>query len=90
MLYYLTTVVNRHVEFRIAFNKDNELGIYDKCYLAILYFIKIQKLFLIFGQSIVKIMNNFTKRMKTIFANMVIKKVCLENQMFLIIVLLCQ
>lgn len=46
MLYYLTTVVNRHVEFRIAFNKDNELGIYDKCYLAILYFIKIQKLFL--------------------------------------------
>ena len=45
MLYYLTTIVNRHVEFRIAFNKDNELGIYDKCYLAILYFIKIQKLF---------------------------------------------
>ena len=45
MLYYLTTVVNRHVEFRIAFNKDNELGIYDKCYLVILYFIKIQKLF---------------------------------------------
>ena len=35
MLYYLTTIVNRHVEFRIAFNKDNELGIYDEmlpCY----------------------------------------------------------
>lgn len=35
MLYYLTTVVNRHVEFRIAFNKDNELGVYDEmlpCY----------------------------------------------------------
>lgn len=35
MLYYLTTIVNRHVEFRIAFNKDNELGVYDEmlpCY----------------------------------------------------------
>lgn len=35
MLYYLTTIVNRHVEFRIAFNKDNELGAYDEmlpCY----------------------------------------------------------
>ena len=35
MLYYLTTIVNRHVEFRITFNKDNELGVYDEmlpCY----------------------------------------------------------
>ena len=35
MLYYLTIIVNRHVEFRIAFNKDNELGVYDEmlpCY----------------------------------------------------------
>lgn len=28
MLYYLTTVVNRHREFRTAFNEDHELGIY--------------------------------------------------------------
>lgn len=35
MLYYLTTVVNRHSEFRIAFNENNELGIYSEmipCY----------------------------------------------------------
>lgn len=35
MLYYLTTAVNRHSEFRISFNKDNELGIYSEmipCY----------------------------------------------------------
>lgn len=35
MLYYLTTAVNRHSEFRISFNKDNELGIYNEmipCY----------------------------------------------------------
>lgn len=35
MLYYLTTAVNRHSEFRISFNKDNELGVYSEmipCY----------------------------------------------------------
>lgn len=35
MLYYLTTVVNRHCEFRTAINKDGELGIYSEmvpCY----------------------------------------------------------
>ena len=35
MLYYLTTVVNRHSEFRTAFNENNELGIYSEmipCY----------------------------------------------------------
>lgn len=30
MLYYLTTIVNRHVEFRSTFNNDNELGIYSE------------------------------------------------------------
>lgn len=28
MLYYLTTIVNRHVEFRMAFNEKKELGFY--------------------------------------------------------------
>lgn len=35
MLYFLTTVVNRHAEFRMALNEDNELGIYSEmlpCY----------------------------------------------------------
>lgn len=35
MLYYLTTVVNRHSEFRTAFNENHELGIYSEmspCY----------------------------------------------------------
>ncbi len=35
MLYYLTTVINRHCEFRTAINKDGELGIYSEmvpCY----------------------------------------------------------
>lgn len=35
MLYFLTTVVNRHSEFRTAFNENNELGIYSEmipCY----------------------------------------------------------
>lgn len=30
MLYYLTTIVNRHPEFRTAINGDGELGIYEK------------------------------------------------------------
>lgn len=29
MLYYLTTVVNRHAEFRTAFNEKHELGVYS-------------------------------------------------------------
>ena len=35
MLYYITTVVNRHSEFRFAFDENNELGIYSEmipCY----------------------------------------------------------
>lgn len=35
MLYYLTTVVNNHSEFRTDFNKNNEIGIYSElipCY----------------------------------------------------------
>ena len=30
MLYYLTTIVNRHSEFRTAINQEGELGIYDE------------------------------------------------------------
>lgn len=29
MLYYITTIVNRHSEFRTAFNENNELGVYS-------------------------------------------------------------
>lgn len=35
MLFYLTTIVNRHCEFRTAFNENNELGVYSEmipCY----------------------------------------------------------
>ena len=35
MLFYLTTIVNRHCEFRTSFNENNELGIYSEmipCY----------------------------------------------------------
>lgn len=35
MLYYLTTVINRHAEFRIAFDEKDELGVYSEmlpCY----------------------------------------------------------
>ena len=35
MLYYLTTVVNRHIEFRTAINENGELGVYSEmlpCY----------------------------------------------------------
>ena len=35
MLYYLTTIVNRHKEFRMSFNKAGQLGFFDKmipCY----------------------------------------------------------
>jgi len=35
MLYYLTTIVNRHSEFRTSFNENDELGIYSEmipCY----------------------------------------------------------
>ena len=30
MLYYITTIVNRHAEFRTAFNEKGELGIYSE------------------------------------------------------------
>ncbi len=30
MLYYLTTIVNRHSEFRASVNSNGELGIYDE------------------------------------------------------------
>lgn len=30
MLYYITTIVNRHSEFRTAINQSGELGIYDE------------------------------------------------------------
>lgn len=35
MLYYITNIVNKHDEFKTAFNENNELGIYDEmipCY----------------------------------------------------------
>ena len=35
MLYYLTIVVNRHIEFRTAINENGELGVYSEmlpCY----------------------------------------------------------
>lgn len=35
MLYYLATIVNQHSEFRMSFNNDGELGVYDElipCY----------------------------------------------------------
>ena len=39
MLYYITTIVNRHSEFRTAFNENNELGVYSDmipCYTVFL------------------------------------------------------
>lgn len=30
MLYYITTIVNKHSEFRIAFNDNGELGVYSE------------------------------------------------------------
>lgn len=30
MLYYITTIVNRHSEFRTAFNEKGELGVFDE------------------------------------------------------------
>ena len=35
MLYYITNIVNKHDEFKTAFNENGELGIYDEmipCY----------------------------------------------------------
>lgn len=36
MLYYITDIVNKHDEFKTAFNENGELGIYDEmipCYI---------------------------------------------------------
>lgn len=35
MLYFITTIVNRHDEFRTSFNAEGQLGVYDEmipCY----------------------------------------------------------
>ena len=35
MLYFITTIVNRHSEFRTSFNANGQLGVYDEmipCY----------------------------------------------------------
>lgn len=58
MLYYITTIVNRHVEFRMALNKNGDLGFYDEIIPCYTIFHKKQKCFLMYGPNILKIMTN--------------------------------
>lgn len=67
MLYYITTVVNRHSEFRFAFDENNELGIYSEMIPCYTVFIKKMKRFLISGQSTRQILKNFVLRMIMIY-----------------------
>ena len=48
MLHYITTVVNRHEEFRTDLDKKGEPGFIRKCFHPILCFIKTRKMFFLF------------------------------------------
>ena len=56
LIYIITTVVNRHKEFRTCFDQKGKLGYWD----SILSFIRITKLFQVFGQSMTRTSHVFT------------------------------
>ena len=70
MLYYITTIVNRHPEFRTAINQAGELGIYDEMLPSYTVFHEDTETFLTFGLNMCRILKNFQGPMKTIFNGM--------------------
>lgn len=69
MLYFITTIVNRHDEFRTSFNAEGQLGVYDEMIPCYTIFHKIRKLFPVFGPSILTSMMISVPLMKKIWKN---------------------
>lgn len=88
MLYSLTTIVNRHYEFRTAFNNDGELGIYNEMIPSYTIFHKDTETFSNIWTQYTPILENFLKLMKMIYKYMVITSNLLENQIFLLTTLM--
>lgn len=61
MLYSLTTIVNRHCEFRTAFNNDGELGIYNEMIPSYTIFHKDTETFSNIWTQYTPILENFCK-----------------------------
>lgn len=61
MLYSLTTIVNRHYEFRTAFNNDGELGIYNEMIPSYTIFHKDTETFSNIWTQYTPILENFCK-----------------------------
>lgn len=61
MLYSLMTIVNRHCEFRTAFNNDSELGIYNEMIPSYIIFHKDTETFSIIWTQYTPILEDFCK-----------------------------
>ena len=70
ILYYLTTIVNHHSEFRTAINQAGELGTYDEMIPSYTIFHEDTETFSNFGLNICRTLKNFRGLMKTIFNGM--------------------
>lgn len=79
MLYHLTTIVNRHAEFRTAINEAGDLGVYSNMHPAIRCFTKTQRHFPIRGRHIRRIWASSAPHTKPIFGNTVPGTVWSEN-----------
>lgn len=78
MLYYITTVVNKYDELKMAIDENGKLGMFETMIPSYTIFHQdTKKLFLIFGQSIIINMKIFVERMKMICLSMQIKMECL-------------
>ncbi len=66
MLYGITTIVNRHEEFRTAQNDNGEVGIYSDMIPCYTIFHKDTETFPISGRNMIRITRGLEKLMRTI------------------------
>lgn len=79
MLYYITTVVNRHEEFRMALNKNGEPGSYSEMFPSYTVFHKDTETFPNCGLNMIPIMTLFVPGTNRMCHNTEIEKVYWEN-----------
>lgn len=66
LLYGVTTILNRHEEFRTALDKNGQVGVFQKCCLATQSFIRKLKPFRVFGLSLQQTILSFFRTIKRI------------------------
>lgn len=89
MLYAITTIVNKHKEFRTAFNEKEELGVYSQMIPCYTVFHKESETFSNTGQSTTRTMQSSLPIMRKIRKSMDAWKECPPSPIFLIITFLC-